>query len=376
MARMRRILEVNVDDRFAVVEPGVVNLDITATATAHELCYAPDPSSQTVSTIGGNVAENAGGPHCLLYGMTSNHVLALEVVMPDGQVVHMGSIAPDGPTYDLRGVMVGSEGTLGIVTKVTIRLIPRATDARTLLAIFNVLEDAGRAVTTIIAQGMVPTAMEIMDKLTMQAVEEAVHAGYPPDAQAALLIEVDGYSEGLDELTATIEGICRQFGARELRLARTADERAALWKGRKSALGAMGRIAPSYYVQDGVVPRTRLPEILRFVVDVSEKYGIKIGNVLHAGDGNLHPLVTFDPRQSGAADKVREASAEVLQKCVELGGTITGEHGVGLEKQDYMRWLFNEGDLAQMQKLKEAFDPVGLLNPGKIFPGAKRAYMV
>jgi len=370
-SRMRRILEINPEDRYAIVEPGVINLDVTAAAAAYGLCYVPDPSSQTVSTIGGNVAENAGGPHCLLYGMTSNHVLGLEVVLPDGEVVQLGGLAPDSPGYDLRGIMVGSEGTLGIVTKILIRLIPVATDVRTLLDVFGILEDAGRAVSSIIGQGIVPAALEIMDTLTLQAVEEAFHAGYPPEAAAILLVEVDGYADGLDDLTAHIEAICRQHGAREIRLARTNEERTLLWKGRKSAFGAMGRIAPSYYVQDGVVPRSRLPEVLHYAVDVSKRHNLKIANVLHAGDGNLHPLVTFDPREPGVIDRVRAASADLLRRCVELGGTITGEHGVGLEKQDFMTWLFNESDLAQMRRLKEVFDPQGMLNPGKIFPGSR-----
>ena len=373
MARMKRILDINVEDSYAVVEPGVVNLDVSVAAAPYGLSYVPDPSSQTVSTIGGNVAENAGGPHCLLYGMTANHVLGLEVVFAGGEVAHLGGVAPDAPGYDLRGVMVGSEGTLAIVTKIIVRLIPRPTDARTLLAMFGQLEDAGRAVSAIIARGIIPAALEIMDGTMMRAVEAAVHAGYPPDAEAVLLVEVDGYSEGLDEMSAEIQEICRQNGAREIRLAATADERIALWKGRKSAFGAMGRIAPSYYIQDGVVPRSRLPEVLRYVVEVSEKHGMKIANVLHAGDGNLHPLVAFDPRQPGVMDKVRAASADILKKCVELGGAITGEHGVGLEKQDFMVWLFNDDDLAQMRKLKAVFDPQGTLNPGKIFPGAWRA---
>jgi glycolate oxidase len=370
-SRMRRILEINVEDRYAIVEPGVINVDLSAAAAPYSLCFVPDPSSQTVSTLGGNVAENAGGPHCLAYGMTSNHVLGMEVVLADGEVVRMGGVAPHGPGYDVRGVMIGSEGTLGIVTKITVRLLPRPTDARTMLAIFDALEDAGRAVSTIIARGMVPAALEIMDALTMQAVEASVHAGYPPDAVAGLLLEVDGYADGLDALTADIEAICRECGSREIRMARSGDERAALWKGRKSAFGAMGRIAPSYYVQDGVVPRSRLPEVLHFALEVSKKYNLKIANVLHAGDGNLHPLVTFDPRQPGVIAVVRAASSELLRKCVELGGTITGEHGVGLEKQDFMTWLFNDGDLAQMRRLKAVFDPRGSMNPGKIFPGER-----
>jgi glycolate oxidase len=370
-ARMKRIVEVNVEDRYAVVEPGVINLDVSAAAAPFGLSYVPDPSSQTVSTIGGNVAENAGGPHCLLYGMTSNHVLGMELVLPNGDVVNVGGVAPDATGYDLRGALVGAEGTLAVVTKIIVRLIPRPTDARTLLAMFSRLEDAGSAVSAIIAQGIIPAALEIMDGLMMRAVEAAVHAGYPPDAEAVLLVEVDGYAEGLDDMTAEIEQICRDNGAGQIRLAATADERAALWRGRKSAFGAMGRIAPSYYIQDGVVPRSRLPEVLRYVVEVGRKHGIKIANVLHAGDGNLHPLVAFDPRTPGVLQTVRAASADILRKCVELGGAITGEHGVGLEKQDFMGWYYSEDDMAQMRRLKIVFDPEGLLNPGKMFPGAR-----
>ncbi len=372
-ARMKRILEINAEDRYAVVEPGVINVEVTAAAAPYGLAYVPDPSSQTVSTIGGNVAENAGGPHCLAYGMTTNHVLGLEVVLADGEVVMLGGVAPDAPGYDVRGVLIGSEGTLAIVTKIIVRLVPQPTAARTLLAIFGQLEDAGRAVSAIIAAGLVPAALEIMDGTMMRAVEAAVHAGYPPDAEAVLLVEVDGFAEGLDEMSADIEQICRRNGARELRLAATADERAALWRGRKSAFGAMGRIAPAYYIQDGVVPRSRLPEALRHVGDVARKHGLTIANVLHAGDGNLHPLVAFDPRQPNVMHTVRAASADILKTCVDLGGVITGEHGVGLEKQEYMRWYFSESDLAPMRALKAAFDARTLLNPGKIFPGARQA---
>lgn len=371
-ARMKRILEINVQDRYAVVEPGVINVDVSAATAPYGLAYVPDPSSQTVSTIGDNVAENAGGPHCLLYGMTANHVLGLEVVLANGQVVEVGGVAPDAPGFDVRGVMIGSEGTLGIVTKIVVRLIPCPSDARTLLAMFNQLEDAGRAVSSIIARGIIPAAMEIMDGRMMRAVEEAVHAGYPPDAEAVLLVEVDGYAEGLDEMTTEIQDICCQHGAGQIRLAATADERAGLWKGRKSAFGAMGRIAPAYYIQDGVVPRSRLPDILHYVVEVGETHGLQIANVLHAGDGNLHPLVAFDPRQPGVLANVRAASSDILKKCVELGGTITGEHGVGLEKQDFMPWLFSEADLLPMHTLKMVFDPQGILNPGKMFPGAHK----
>ncbi len=371
-ARMRRILEVNAEDRYAVVEPGVINLDLTAAVAPHGLYYAPDPASQTVSTLGGNVAENAGGPHCLLYGVTTNHILGLEVVMADGQVVQFGGTAPDQPGYDLRGVLIGSEGTLGIITKITVRLMPKPEAARTLLAIFDHLDDAAQTVSDMISQGIIPAALEMMDATVMKAVEAAYHAGYPPDAEAVLLIEVDGLPDGLDEMAAACADLCRQHQAREVRLARTEEERVILWKGRKGALGALGRLAPSYIIQDAVVPRSKLPEILRFLTDVSKKYGLGIANNFHAGDGNLHPNFLIDPRQPGVLDKARAASEEVVRLCVALGGTITGEHGVGIEKQDFMPYMFSEDDLAQMRKLRAVFDPQGIMNPGKIFPGAKR----
>jgi glycolate oxidase len=367
-SRLRRILEVNPEDRYAIVESGVVNVELSAAVAPHGLYYAPDPSSQTVSTLGGNVAENAGGPHCLLYGLTSNHVQALEVVLADGQVAQMGSVAADAPGYDLRGVVIGSEGMFGIVTKITVRLMPKPEDARTMVAIYDTLEEAGETVTALLNQGIIPAAAEIMDGVIARAVEAAVHVGYPDDAGAILLVEVDGLPDGLDEMATTITAICRQHGAREVRLARSEDERVALWRGRKGAAGALGRIAPNKYMQDGTVPRSKLPEALRYIVEVGKKYNLTVGTLLHAGDGNLHPNMLFDARQPGMLETVIKASNDIIRRCVEMGGTITGEHGVGLEKQDLMTWMFSEADLEQMRKLKLAFDPQDRMNPGKVFP--------
>ena len=368
MSRLKRILEVNVEDRYAVVEAGVINTELTAAAAPHGLYYAPDPSSQNVSTLGGNVAENAGGPHCLANGLTSNHVLHLEVVLADGSVVQLGGVAPDMPGYDLRGVVIGSEGMFGIVTKITVRLMPKPEDARTMVAIYDQLEDAGATVTDLLKQGIIPAAAEIVDNLIARAVEAANHLGYPDDAGAVLLIEVDGLPDGLDELADAIIAVAKTHGAREVRFARTEEERVALWKGRKGAAGAIGRLAPSKYQQDATVPRSRLPEALHFIGEVAKKYNVKIGTMLHAGDGNLHPNILFDAREPGIMDIVIKASNEITHRCVDMGGTITGEHGVGLEKQELMTWMFTETDLAQMIKLRDAFDPHELMNPGKVFP--------
>lgn len=369
-SRLRRIVDINVEDRYAIVEAGVVNVDLIAEAARHGLHYAPDPSSQTVSTLGGNVAENAGGPHCLLYGLTSNHVLGLEVVLADGSVVTMGGVAPDNPDLDLRGVFIGSEGMFGIATRIIVRLVPKPEDARTMVAIYETLEDAGETVTAILRQGIIPAAAEIMDGVIASAVEAAVHVGYPADAGAILLLEVDGLPDGLDDLAAEIMAICRSHKAREVRLARTEEERVVLWRGRKGAAGALGRIAPNKYQQDGTVPRSKVPAALRYIGEVAKKYNVTIGTMLHAGDGNLHPNVLFDAREPGLMDIVIAASNEIMRRCVAMGGTITGEHGVGLEKQHLMSWMFNETDLAQMRKLKTAFDPDERMNPGKMFPVA------
>lgn len=375
-ARLRRILEINADDRYAIVEAGVINVDLTAAVAPHGLYYAPDPSSQTVSTLGGNVAENAGGPHCLLYGLTSNHILGLEVVLADGEVVQMGGVAPDQPGYDLRGVVIGSEGTFGVVTKIIVRLMPKPEDARTLVAIYNTLEDAGETVTDLLRNAIIPAAAEIFDGVIARAVEAANHLGYPDDAGSVLLVEVDGLPDGLDDLAAIIAETCRRHGARDVRLARTEEERVALWKGRKSAAGALGRIAPNKIQQDATVPRSKLPVALHHIVEVGKKYNVTLGTMLHAGDGNLHPNILYDERVPGMIEIAMKASNDITHYCVELGGTITGEHGVGIEKQELMPWMYSHTDMQQMLKAKQAFDPRNLMNPGKMFPAIELEQVV
>jgi glycolate oxidase len=366
--RMNRILEIDVENLRAVVEPGVVNLHISNAVAPYGLYFVPDPSSQKACTIGGNVAENSGGPHTLLYGVTTNHVLGLEVVLPDGEIVWVGGKALDTPGYDLTGLLCGSEGTLGIVTKVIVRLCPLPEAVKTLLAVFDTVDDASNAVSTIIARGVVPAALEMMDNLSIQAVEEAVHAGYPRDAGAVLLVEVEGLRDGLDDLAEGLAAVCRECGAREVRVARSARERALLWAGRKGAFGAMGRISPDFYVMDGVIPRSTLPYVLRRIAEIAQRYGLRIANVFHAGDGNLHPLVLFDAEVPGQIEAVRRIGEEILAVCAEVGGALTGEHGIGIEKRDLMPLVFSPDDLAMMRRLKEAFDPRGLCNPSKVFP--------
>jgi len=370
MSRMRRILEVDVENRLAVVEPGVINLDISKAVASHGLYYAADPASQKACTIGGNVAENAGGPHCLAYGVTQNHILGLEVVLADGSIIWLGGKTADRPGYDLRGVVIGSEGTLAIVTKVIVRLSPLPPATVALLAIFDEVDSASQAVSTIIAQGILPAALEMMDKATMEAVEAAVHAGYPPDAGAVLLIEVDGLEESLGPQAEQIEGICRELGAREVRVGFSPQDRERLWAGRKGALGALGRLAPSYFILDGTVPRTQLPRVLRGVYEVGEKYGLRIANVFHAGDGNLHPNILFDEAEPGQVERAVAAGAEILRICVDAGGTITGEHGIGMEKRDFMHWIFSEDDIDAQARIKIAFGTDDGFNPEKIFPAS------
>ena len=367
-SRLDRILEVDAASLRAVVEPGLVNLHLSQAVAHLGLQFVPDPSSQKASTIGGNIGENSGGPHTLLYGVTTNHVLGLEVALPDGEIVHLGGKALDTPGYDLTGLLVGSEGTLGIVTKAIVRLCPLAEAVRTILAVFESVEDASSACSGLIAGGIVPAALEMMDHLSIQAVEAAVHAGYPTDAAAVLLIEVDGVAEAMDELVEAIAAVCRAHQAREVRLARSAKERNLLWTGRKGAFSAMGRISPDYYVMDGCVPRSRVPEVLARIEEVSRRSGLRIANVFHAGDGNLHPLVLFDSEVPGQEERVRGIGEEILGICAEVGGSLTGEHGIGLEKREMMGLIFSEDDLETMARVKRALDPAGLCNPGKIFP--------
>ncbi len=371
LTRMKRILAIDVDNQTALVEPGIVNLDLTKAVAPHGLYYAPDPSSQRACTIGGNVAENAGGPHCLAYGVTTNHVLGLELVLGDGSVVWTGGAAGDRPGYDLTGIVVGSEGTLCIVTKVLVRLMRVPESVRTLLAIFDTIEQATEAVSAVIGGGLVPAALEMIDREIIRAVEPALHVGYPMDAGAVLLIELEGLAEATAEDALQARSVCEEAGAREVREAVEKADRERLWAGRKGAISAIGRISPNYYVLDGVVPRTRLPAVMKRVAEVGERFGFTIANVFHAGDGNLHPNILFDQRRPGETDRVLEAGAEIMRACVDAGGSVTGEHGIGLEKRDFMSWLYSEADLEAMSKLKAAFGAGELFNPCKAFPTSK-----
>jgi glycolate oxidase len=365
LARLTRILEIDVERGCVVVEPGVANLDVTRAVAGAGFYYAPDPSSQQVCTIGGNVAENSGGAHCLKYGFTVNHVLAAEIVLPDGELVEL-SVWDEGP--DLLGAFVGSEGTLGIATKLTLRILRAPEAVRTLLAGFAHTDEAGAAVSGVIAAGIVPAAIEMMDALTMRAAEAAVGANYPDGCGAALIVELDGTVAQVDEELARVEALCRENDAREIRIAADPVDRAAVWRGRKAACAAMGRVSPDYYVQDGVVPRTKLPAVLRRIEELSQLHGLRVGNVFHAGDGNLHPLVLYDGRVDGEAARAEELSKKILEICVDAGGSITGEHGVGNDKACAMPLMFSEDDIAAMLRLRGAFDPHGLANPGKLFP--------
>jgi len=367
LARMNRILEIDLDSQRVVVEPGVANLDVTHAVAGEGFFYAPDPSSQQVCTIGGNVAENSGGAHCLKNGFTVHHVTGVTLVLPDGEIVELGGKAldPDGP--DLLGVVVGSEGTLGIVTRITLRLVRAPEAVRTLLAGFKTTDAAGAAVSGIVAAGVLPSAIEMMDRLTIEAAELAVAPGYPLGAGAVLLVELDGVSAQVEEDAAEVERICAECGAFEIRAATNDLARALLWKGRKSAFAAMGRVATDYYVQDGVVPRTRLPAVLRRIEELSEIHGLRVGNVFHAGDGNLHPLVLYDAGQ-GETEQARVLAEAILDACLDAGGSLTGEHGVGMDKACSMPRMFSERDLEAFGRLRRAFDPHGLCNPGKVIP--------
>ena len=367
-SRMRAIREVRREDQRAVVEPGVINLDVTRAATPHGYYYAPDPSSQQVCSIGGNVAENSGGAHCLKYGFTTNHVLGAELVTPQGELVEIGGAAPDAPGYDLLGAVVGSEGTLGVVTSATVRLVRLPEEVRTILVGFESTDQAGAAVSAIIAAGVLPAAIEMMDALAIEAAEEAVHCNYPAGAGAVLVIELDGAAVEVAEEYAEVERLCREAGSFEQRLATDPADRALIWKGRKSAFAAVGRISPDYIVQDGVIPRTALPEVLRRIDELAASRGVRVANVFHAGDGNLHPLVLFDDDVVGAGEAAEKVSGAILDLCIEHGGSITGEHGVGIDKARYLPRMYTDDDLDTMQMLRCAFDPHGLANPGKVFP--------
>jgi glycolate oxidase len=372
MSRMNKILEVDYVNQRAVVEPGLVNLHLSLAMAKAGYYYAPDPSSQGSCTMGGNVAENSGGPHTLKYGVTTNHILGLEVVLPDGEVVHFGGATLDTPGYDLTGLFVGSEGTFGIVTKVTVRILRSPEAWKTLLAVFATVEEASNAVSGIIGAGLIPAALEMMDHLTIQAVEAATGAGLPLDAGAVLLIELDGIADGMEEDAARITEVCTQHGCAEVRVARDEAERALLWKGRKQAFGAVGRLSPNYYTHDGVIPRTRLPEALQRIQATAQAQRLRIANVFHAGDGNLHPLVLYNEKDPDELQRVLQAGAEILRTCVDLGGVLSGEHGIGLEKMHCMPWLFTEDDLQVMHRVRQVFNPQQLCNPGKIIPLGNR----
>ena len=370
LTRMREILDVNLRDRVAVVEPGVVNAALNKRLTGTGFHYAPDPSSQGACTIGGNCATNAGGPHTLKYGVTVNHVLGLELVTADGEVMQLGGPAEDASGPDLVGTIVGGEGTLGVVTKIWVRLTRNPQGVRTMLGVFDSVDDATQAISGIIGAGIIPAALEMMDQGILVAVETAFHFGFPLDAEAILLIEVDGLEVGLDQQRDRVADICRANGAREVRFAADERERLQLWKARKQAFGAIGRLSPSYCTQDGVVPRTKLPEILRRIREIGGKYDIKIVNVFHAGDGNLHPILLFDERHPEEIQRVLAASGEILDACLECGGSVTGEHGIGLEKLSFMNRMFTGDDLDVMARLRDALNPNGLLSPGKLLPTA------
>jgi glycolate oxidase len=368
LTRMKSVLEVDLQNRRALVEAGLVNARLTQAVAADGYAFAPDPSSQSACTIGGNVAENAGGPHTLKYGVTVNHVLGLEVVLPDGEVIWLGGPTEDAPGFDLVGLMVGSEGTFGIVTKALVRLVPQPAAVRTLLAIFPNVADASNAVSALIGAGVIPAALEMMDALILQAVEAAFHYGFPLDAGAVLIIELDGLEAGLDDQKAQVERLCLAHNAREVRVATDAADRNSLWQARKKAVGAVGRLAPSKITMDGVIPRTKLPEVLAEIAAIGAKYDLRIANVFHAGDGNLHPVILFDERDPAQVERVLEAGGEILKACLAVGGSITGEHGVGVEKSAFMHLQFGEADLAAMAAVREVFNPGGRLNPGKLLP--------
>jgi len=371
MTRMRRMLEVDPVNRLAIVEPGLVNLELSRAVAKYGLFYAPDPSSQRACTIGGNVAENAGGPHCLALGVTTNHVLGLELVLADGTLLRVGGWGRDRPGYDLTGVMVGSEGTLAIVTKVCVRLLAEPEAVQTLLGIFDTLDQASDTVAAIIASGIVPGALEMIDQQTIRAVEPTLHCGFPLDAEAVLLVEVEGLREEVAEQARMVGAVLREHGAREVRSAEEKSERERLWAGRKGAIGAFGNILPNYYILDGVVPPSQLPRVLGEVNAIAASHGLLVGNVFHAGDGNLHPCLLFDERDPGATTRVLDAGEAIMRLCVDAGGSITGEHGVGVEKRDYMAWIFSPEDLAAMQQLKDAFGAGERFNPCKAFPTHK-----
>jgi len=372
MAKFNRILEVDYDNRCVVAQPGVTNLAITKAVEHAGFYYAPDPSSQIACTIGGNVAENSGGVHCLKYGLTTNNLLGIEMVLMDGEVIRLGGKHLDAEGYDLLGVMTGSEGLLGVVTEVTVRILPKPTAAQALLIGFPTTEDAGNCVATVIAAGIIPAGMEMMDRPAIHAAEAFVKVGYPLDVEALLIVELDGAPAEVDHLIGKVDAIAHDHNATLVLRSRDEAERLAFWSGRKAAFPAVGRISPDYYCMDGTIPRGRLAEVLNRMRVLSEQYGLGVANVFHAGDGNLHPLVLYDANKPEEVERAEALGADILKLCVEVGGVLTGEHGVGVEERDLMGTMFNETDLAHQQRLKCAFDPAGLLNPGKVFPQLHR----
>ncbi len=371
--RMNRVLEVDVENQRVVVEPGAITLDIKGVIGKVGYLYQPDPSSEKASTIAGNLSENSGGAHCFKYGVTSNHVLGAEVVLYDGEVIEVGGKSLDNPGFDLMGLIVGSEGTLGIVTKMILRMMPKTEAVKTLLAIYNTIEDGANTVSGIVKAGIIPATLEMMDNLTIKAVEAAYHVGFPEDAAAILLIELDGLKDGMERLADQVIEVCKQNNVREVRVAKNDAEREKIWAGRKGAFGAVGRLRPNYLVNDGTVPRTRLPETLSKVVEIGKKYNLPIANVFHAGDGNLHPLILFDERDKDELARVHKAAFEIMQLCADMGGTISGEHGIGVEKLEAMPFIFSPRDIAAMRNVKLAFDPEDIYNPGKLIPVEKAA---
>ncbi|MPY75426.1 MAG: FAD-binding protein [Alphaproteobacteria bacterium] len=372
LGKFNRILDVDYDNRCAVVQPGVTNLAISNAVGEEGFYYAPDPSSQIACTIGGNIAENSGGVHCLKYGLTTNNVLGLELVLIDGEIVRIGGPHLDAEGYDLLGLLTGSEGLLGVVTEVTVRILPKPETARALLVGFPSSEDAGACVAGVIGAGIIPGGMEMMDRPAIHAAEDFVHAGYPLDVEALLIVELDGPESEVDYLIGRVEEIAKANNAVGLRISQSEEERVRFWAGRKAAFPAVGRISPDYYCMDGTIPRGRLPEVLSRMAALSQQYGLRVANVFHAGDGNLHPLILYDANEPGELEKAEEFGADILRLCVEVGGVLTGEHGVGVEKRDLMPAMFTEADLQQQQRVKCAFDPKSLLNPGKVFPTLHR----
>lgn len=378
MVKMKRMLQLDLENRKAVVEPGYINLKLTQSISDKGYYYAPDPSSQYACTIGGNVAENSGGAHCLKYGVTTNHMLGLEIVLPSGEIVEIGKEGiPDQPGYDLLGLLTGSEGTLGIVTKVTVKVLKNPEGKKTVLAYFDEIDDASQAVSDIIAAGIIPAALEMMDEVAIEGVESAAYpVGHPRDIAAFLLIEVDGIAAGIDDQIEEILTVCKQNNVREVKVARNEAERALWWANRKMGFGAMGAISPDYLVQDGVIPRTRLPEVLAKIREISKKYNLRIANIFHAGDGNLHPLILYDASVPGESERASKAGSECLKVCADVGGSITGEHGVGIEKAAEMRFIFTDEEIAAQTNIREVFNPKDLLNPGKLFPQPGRCVEV